>query len=113
MANLPEETLKTVFSLQRQLFQIIHEATATNYDLTEQHGETATTLPELEELQNIKERARDSYNRLSRLLLIIGEAQPIASLSTLDLLYNSIDQAQVSLDALQASIQEIKRNWEL
>lgn len=53
MANLPEDTLRIVFSLQRRLFHVIHEATATDYKLTKEHGEIEATLPELEELQNI------------------------------------------------------------
>ncbi len=79
MANLSEEILANIYALQKQLFQVINDATTTDYRLTEEYGENEGTFLELEELQNIKERARDSYNRLSRLLLIIADAQPIAS----------------------------------
>lgn len=113
MANLPEEILAKVFELQKQLFQIINEATATDYNLTEQYGETFATLPELEELQNIRERARDAYTRLSRLLLNIGETQPVVNQSTIKLLYRAIEQANLTITALEVSIKEIKSNWNL
>ena len=113
MANLPEEILAKVFELQKQLFQIINEATATDYNLTEQYGETSATLPELEELQNIRERARDAYTRLFRLLLNIGETQPVVNQSTIKLLYRAIEQANLTITALEVSIKEIKSNWNL
>ena len=113
MANLPETTLETVFNLQKQLFQILNQASATDYCLLEKYGETQETLAEVEELQNIKEKARDSYIRLSRLLLTIGEAQPTFSQNTLDLLYKSIQQTDATIAALKASTQEIKKNWKI
>jgi uncharacterized protein YPO0396 len=113
MANLSDETIATVFDLQRRLFGVINQSTAAEFNLATIYGETEETLPELEELQNIKERGRDSYNRLSVLLLTIGEAQPEASRSTLDLLYRSIEQANATIEALEASTQEIKTNWNL
>ena len=113
MANLPEETLNQIFSLEKQLFKIINEATATDYNLAEQYGETPTTLPELEELQNIRERARDAYTRLFRLLLNIGETQPVVNQGTLELLYRAIEQAGLTISALEVSIKEIKNNWDL
>ena len=113
MANLPEETLTTIFNLQKQLFYVINEATATDYNLVEQHGETSETLPELEELSNIRERARDAYTRPFRLLLNIAQTQPIASQDTLQLLYRAIEQADLTINALKISIQEIKNNWNL
>ena len=113
MADLPKETLAKIFSLQNQLFKIINDATATDFNLMEKYGETSATLPELEELQNIKERARDSCNRLFRLLLNIGEAQPAINPNTLELLYRAIEQADLTTNALKVSIAEIKRNWNL
>ena len=113
MANLPEETLTKVFDLQKQLFKIVNEATVTEYNLVKQYGETSETLPELEELQNIRERARDAYTRLFRLLLNIGETQPIINRDTLELLYKAIEQADLTISALKVSIKEIKNNWNL
>ncbi len=69
MANLSEETLNTIFKLQKQLFHIINEATATKYGLLEQYGETSATLPELEELSNIRERGRDAYTSFVSLII--------------------------------------------
>ena len=74
-------------------------------------GETAETLPELEELQNIKEKLRSKYSRLYNLLLRIAESQPIASEAMLVLLCRSIESTEASLDASIASLQEIQRNW--
>ena len=113
MANLPEQTLTKIFDLQRRLFGIINNATAADFSILEKYGETSATLPELEELQNIRERARESYSRLFRLLLNIGEAQPIINPSTLKLLYRAIEQADLTINALEASIKEIKNNWNL
>ena len=113
MANLPEKTLIEIFDLQKQLFKIINDATATDFNLVEKQGETSATLPELDELQNIRERARDSYTRLSRLLINIGEAQPVINPSTLKLLYRAIEQANLTTNALEVSIKEIKNNWDL
>jgi hypothetical protein len=113
MANLSEQTLDQIFSLQKQLFKIINEATATDYNIVEEHGETSATIPELEELQNIRERGRDAYTRLSRLLLNIGETQPVVNQDTLELLYRAIEQANLIISALEISIQEIKNNWDL
>ena len=113
MANLPEETLNTIFELQKQLFYVINEATATEYYLLEQYGETSETLSELEELSNINERARDAYTRLFRLLLNIAQTQPIANQDTLELQYQAIEQADLTVDALKISILEIKNNWNL
>ncbi len=113
MANLPEETLTQIFDLQKQLFKIINDATATDFNLLEKYGETSATLPELDELQNIKERARDAYSLLFGLLLNIGEAQPEINPSTLELLYRAIEQADLTVNALEVSIKEIKNNWNL
>jgi hypothetical protein len=113
MANLSEETLNTIFNLQKQLFYIINEATATDYNLVEQYGETATNFAELEELSNIKERARDAYTRLFRLCLNVAETQPVIERSKLELLYRAIEQADLTVNALEISIKEIKNNWNL
>jgi hypothetical protein len=113
MANLSKETLNKIFKLQKQLFYIINEATATDYNLVEQYGETATTLAELEELSNIRERARDAYTRLFRLSLNVAETQPVIDQTKLELLYRAIEQADLTVDALEISIKEIKNNWDL
>ncbi|WP_019509543.1 hypothetical protein [Pleurocapsa sp. PCC 7319] len=113
MANLSNETITAVFELQRQLLQIINQATELEFSILEQFGETETTIIELDEIQNVKERASAYYTRLYRLLWQISQVQPIADSATLDLLSQSLIQTQAIADAGQASLIEIKRNWNL
>jgi hypothetical protein len=104
---------KSGFSLQRRLLERIDEATATEAIIFEQFGEVEETIPELEELQTIRERATSSYSRLYTLLLRVAEAQPVASSATLSLLEQSIEQARAYVDSAAASIMDVKRNWNL
>ena len=60
MAQLPEQTTTTVLNLQRRLLAIIDQAAAIDFLILEQYGETEATLIDLEQLQNIRERA-DTY----------------------------------------------------
>ena len=62
---------------------------------------------------NIRERATSAYSRLSSLLLRISEFQPIAPPATLELLAQTIDQAEATADAGDATIQEAKSDWNL
>ena len=113
MAKLPDDILNTIFTLQRRLFEILNETTATEYIFMQQFGETEATLPELESLDNIKERLRTSYNRLYRLLQQVAESQPAATADTLNFLYGTIEDGEAIVDASAASIQEIKMDWNL
>jgi hypothetical protein len=113
MADLSQETLTIIANLISRLFEVINLATATEFNLFEQYGETEETISELEELQNVTERIRIFYNRLYKLTLQIGESQPLANPDTLNLLQLSIEQAQATADAGEASVQEIKRSWNL
>lgn len=113
MAKLPDQTLTTIFGLQRQLAESIEEASALEWALFEQYGETELTIPELEELQNARVRLTVPYSRLHTLLLRILESQPMASDAMLNLLDQAIEQAQAAADAATASVREIKRNWNL
>jgi hypothetical protein len=79
----------------------------------EQYGETPRTISELEEFQNVRERLNQSYSRLNILLLKILEAQPIASNDMTDLLTRAIYGGQANLEASNASVQEIKKSWNL
>lgn len=108
MTKLPDETITTVFALQRRLLERINEATATALNIFEQFGETELTVSELEQLDNIRERATSAYSRLYTLLLRIAESQPVATSATLNLLARSIEQAQATEAASKATIQEIK-----
>ena len=67
----------------------------------------------LEQLTNIKERATSSYSRLSNLLLRISEMQPLATTATIELLSKTVEQAQVTADAGDATLREAKTDWNL
>ncbi len=113
MAKLPDATLTNIFTLKRRLVELLDAATATEYVILQEFGETEATLPELESLDNIKERLRNPYNRLHRLLQQAAESQPVASADVLELLYRTIEQTEAAADASEASTQEIKRTWDI
>jgi hypothetical protein len=60
-------------------------------------GETAETLPELEELQNIRERLLSSYSRVNTLLLRVTQSQPIAAVDMLNLLDRASETGQATI----------------
>ena len=113
MAKLSNKSLTTIFSLQRQLAEGIEEASAVAWILFVQYGETEETQDELEELDSAKERLTKLYSGLNTLLLRILESQPNASTAMIELLLRTLEQGQATVDAANASIQEIKRNWNL
>lgn len=113
MANLPDETIDTIFSLKRQLWQLINQTTAVGWAILEEYGETEQTIPTLEQLDNLRERLTDPYSRPHGILLRVGESQPLASTTILDLLEITIEQAQATLAAADASIQEVRRDLNL
>jgi hypothetical protein len=113
MAKLSNETLTTTFYLLRQLAEEIEQSCATEWIFFEQYGETPSTIDELEEFQNIRERLNRAYSRLNTLLLRILEAQPTAANAMLELLAQAIDDGQANLEAANASIREIKQGWNL
>lgn len=113
MAKLPETTIKIIFDLQRHLLERIDEATATEVVIFERFGENEATIPELEQLQQVRERATSSYTRLYTLLLRVYESQPLATSAILKLLETTIEQAEATNAAAQSSVQDTKRNWSL
>ncbi len=129
MAQLSKETQKIVLELQQNLLFIIHDATSfqfmilENYGETEatsfqfmileNYGETEATLCDLEQLDNVQQRADTYYSRFSTLLRQIAASQPSATSATLALLSRSIEDAQGTVFALRATIQEIKQDWGL
>ena len=110
MANLPDETVTTVFNLQRQLWRLINQVTAAEWMILEQYGETQATIPPLDQLQNSKERVRSFYSRLYTIMLRVAESQPITDFATLDLLFETIERSQAIISAVEASVQEAKRD---
>lgn len=113
MASLPPETLNSIANLLPRLFEVIDLATATEFNLFEQYGETNETVDELEQIKNAIERVRTSYNRLYGLTLQVAESQPLASPATLDLLRLTIEQSGSTADAVEATAQETRRTWRL
>lgn len=113
MAQLPQETTTTVLNLQRRLLAIIDRAAAINFLILEQYGETEITIIALDDLQNAQERADTYYSRFYTLLRRIAGSQPVADAAMLELLYRSIDDAAATADALEATIQEEKRNFNI
>jgi hypothetical protein len=111
VAKLPDPVLTNIFTLQRRIIEIVDATTALEFRLLEQIGETAETLPELAELQSIRERLLSPYNRLHTLLLKTAESQPVAPNDVLNLLYRSIETGEATVAASNASLQEIQRNW--
>jgi hypothetical protein len=85
VAKLPDSVLTNIFTLQRQIIECVDATTATEFRILEQQGETAETLPELEELQSIRDRLLSPYFRLHTLLLKAAESQPVASNDVLNL----------------------------
>ncbi|WP_293351312.1 MULTISPECIES: hypothetical protein [unclassified Microcoleus] len=113
MAKLPDQTISTIFRLQQRLVALLDTATAAEYSLLQQFGETQETMPELEAIDNVKERLRIPYNRLHRILQQVAESQPAATADVLDFLYRTIAETEAAADGSEASIQEIKRSWNL
>jgi lantibiotic modifying enzyme len=113
VAQLSKETQKIVLELQQNLLVIIHESTSFQFMILENYGETEATLCDLEQLDNVQQRADTYYSRFSTLLRQIAASQPSATSATLALLSRSIEDAQGTVFALKATIQEIKQDWGL
>ncbi|MFB2981168.1 hypothetical protein [Microseira sp. BLCC-F43] len=113
MAQLPDETIAIILELQRRLVKLIDQAGATELSVFDRFGETETTASVLEQLTNIRERATSSYSRLSNLLLRISEFQPIAPAATIELLTQTIEQAEATASAGEATVREAKSDWNL
>ena len=113
MARLSEKTIIRVFNLQRQLLERIHEATATEFTIIEEFGETEATIDYFDQLQNARERADSYYSRLFTTLRQIYPAQPVASRDSLELLDRFIAEAEATVDAIEATVAEIRRDFNL
>jgi hypothetical protein len=114
MAKLPIEESEIIWTLKRQLLEIINTATAAEENLFSNHGETELTVAVLDdELKRVSERATPWFSRLSSLQVRIAESQPDIAFDMLDLLNRSIIQIQIEVPALERSIQEVKQDWNL
>lgn len=108
MAKLSEQTLLSILSLQRQLIQAIDAVTALESFLRQGYGTTDAAQCDLEQLQTIRHKLTVPYLRLCTLLLRVAEFQPIAPIA---LLNQMLEVGQAAVDAAQASVQEISRDW--
>jgi len=113
MAKLAQETITTILNLQQRLLAGIDEAKAAEFAIFEQYGEIEATATVLEQLQNATERLRNPYSRFYTLLLRISESQPTASSAMLNLLAQTIAQAEADADAVTATIREAKIDFNL
>ena len=113
MAKLPIEESETIWTLKRQLLEIVNTATAAEDALFRNHDETELTIVVLDELQRVSERSTPWFSRLSNLQVRIAESQPDIAFDMLDLLNGTIAQIQVEMPALERSIQEVKQDWNL
>lgn len=113
MAKVTDELIDNIFKLQKDFLESTDEATRLEFLIFEQFGETIETLTELEELQNIKERSLFYYDRFHVVLKRIYESQPVADYANLELLNRTLEEAIITIEVIQASIQDIKRNWNL
>ncbi len=113
MAKFTHELAETIWSLKRQLLDIIDMATSAELALFEQFGETNDTISLLDELKNVSERASSWFSRLSNFQIRSAESQPILSSDMLNLVNQSIHRIQMELPAMERSIQEVKTEWNL
>ena len=113
MAKLSEEVLTIVLNLQRQLLKRIDEVTATEFVIFEQFGEVEGTIEYFRQLQNAQERADSYYLRLFTALRQIYASQPTAARDRLELLDRFISEAEATVDAVEATVSEIRRDFNL
>ena len=113
MAKLAPETIATILNLQARLLAGINQASSAEFAIFQQYGEIEATATVLEQLQNASERLRNPYSRFYTLLLRISESQPTASSAMLNLLAQTIEQAEADASAIEATIREAKRDFNL
>jgi len=113
MAKLPVETAETIWTLLKQLLNLVEDAGATEFALFDSFGETDSTIPNLTYLKNTALEAATRYSQLSNIQLRITEAQPNAAADMLRLVEQSITQSQARIPALERTVQEIKMEWNL
>lgn len=113
MADLQDETLAIALFRQARLLKLLNEVTKADLILYEELGETPETETAFEQLHNARERLSDSYSRVSNLLRRVCESQPEAEAALLDLFYQSIEQALATANAIEATVKETKRDWNL
>jgi hypothetical protein len=113
MAKLPEDITETIWALQRKTWEIIEEATATEFKLFSLFGETRETLVYLDEMKNVADEANSYRSRLLSVHYQIAIAQPMPSSDLLQFIQKSILKTQTRIPAWERSIEEVKLEWKL
>jgi hypothetical protein len=113
VAEIPPETIAKILELLGRLSILIDRAAAVELSLFNTYGETEEVVSVLEQLQNTKERGVDAYTRLSGLMLKISGFQPSAPTAMVKMLTQSIDIAEATVDAGEASVKEAKSDWNI
>ncbi|MCL1467328.1 hypothetical protein [Argonema galeatum] len=91
----------------------IDDVTATEFTIFERFGETEETIDYFDQLQNARERANSYNSCLYTMLRQIHPAQPVASRASLELLTRYIEEAEATVNAVAASVSEIRRDFNL
>jgi hypothetical protein len=113
MAKLPNDTAEIIWSLQRQLSELIESARHAEFVLFSEFGETEETIVFLNELQSVAEQSTDKFAQFSSLQIRIFNVQPNVPDDMLDLLMRVIENTEVRLPALRQSVQEIITEWKI
>jgi hypothetical protein len=113
MAQLSPEINQAIWDLKRKLLEIINTSKSVEFNLLAADGETNETVPTLDQLQTITEKAIDRFSRLSTLQLRIAEAQPILGENMLAFITEAIIASESNIPALKQSIEEIRQGFNL
>ena len=99
MAKLPQEVTEIIWTLQKKTWEILEEATATEYQLFSLFGETRETLIYLDEMKNVADEANSYRSRLLKVHYQIAIAQPMPSPDLLQFIEKSILKTQTRIPA--------------
>ena len=113
MAKLSPETLEVIWTILKQLSQVVEDAKAAEFIIFDRFGEIDSTIPYLTYLENVAEESASRYSQLANIRLRIAQSQPNAPTDMLRLLHQSINQSQSRIPALERTIREIQTEWNL
>jgi hypothetical protein len=113
VAEISKETTEKLLELMGRLSILIDTTSSTELFIFNTYGETEEMVYVLEQLQNTKERGISSYSRLSTLLLRVSEVQPSAPVAMIEMLIKTIEQAQATVDAGEATVKEARNDWSI
>jgi hypothetical protein len=113
VAEISPETIAKILELLGRLSILIDRASAAELSLFNTYGETVEIIDVLDQLQNTKDRGVDAYSRLSGLMLKISGFQPSAPTAMVKMLTQSIEIAEATVDAGEATVKEAKSDWNI